>query len=124
MMSALPDLPDGLYSITNCLHHNHAALLNGNADEPVRGVFPVNLGTLRDNEKVSHAAAADMAYLTLLHSGSSSIAATVDTASRVLRSRSSLGAPGADTPMVKSSNRQTIECFGLSRVDPGNRTGM
>ena len=59
-MSVLPvaDFATGEYTIINSLHRNPAALLNGNADEPIRGVFPVSVGTFRKNEKVSQSAAA------------------------------------------------------------------
>ena len=79
-MSVLADFATGEYTIINSLHRNPAALLNGNADEPIRGVFPVAEGTFRENEKVSQSAAADKVLLTSLCSGTSSIAVTVNTA--------------------------------------------
>ena len=49
-------LEKGVYVITNSLNQNNAALLNANGDEPVRGVYPLAIGTdERDNEKVSFA---------------------------------------------------------------------
>ena len=53
------DLESGIYTITNRLHRNHAALLNDNADESVRGVFPLDEETVRDTEKVGRSVAAD-----------------------------------------------------------------
>ena len=45
----------GIYVIKNCLHHNNAALLNDNTDEPVRGILPGPVGEdNRDNEMVGH----------------------------------------------------------------------
>lgn len=52
-MSVTAEFGSGTYIITNSLHHNNAALLNDNADEPLRGVFPVDQSTFGDNEKVS-----------------------------------------------------------------------
>ena len=50
----MPDFETGVYLITNALHPNNAALFNDNANEPVRGILPVPIGTIpRDNEKVS-----------------------------------------------------------------------
>ena len=80
MMSALANFATGRYTITNCLHRNHAALLNDNWDEPIRGVFPVDEVAFRDTEKVRRPASADGVQLTLLRSGNSSVAVTVDTA--------------------------------------------
>ena len=98
-MSVLADFATGEYTIINSLHRNRAALLNGNADEPIRGAFPVGVG--KTNEMVGRSAALDKVVLILLCSGNSSIAVTVNTASRTLNSRSSLGAVGADTAMAK-----------------------
>ena len=82
------DLESGIYTITNRLHRNHAALLNDNADESVRGVFPLDEETVRDTEKVSHSirVAADRT-LTSLCSGNLSvpIVSQVDTVLRAQR---------------------------------------
>ena len=49
----MPDFETGVYLITNVLHPNNAALFVDNANEPVRGILPVSVGTdPRDNEKV------------------------------------------------------------------------
>ena len=97
-MSVLADFATGEYTIINSLHRNRAALLNGNADESIRGVFPVGVG--KKNEMVGRSAAVDRVILILLCSGTSSIAVTVNTASRTLSFRNSLGAVGADIVMV------------------------
>ena len=41
--------------LTNCLCHNNAALLNDDANEPVRGILPGPVGddNVRETEKVS-----------------------------------------------------------------------
>ena len=78
------DLESGIYTITNRLHRNHAALLNDNADESVRGVFPLDEETVRDTEKVSHSIAGARMWLTSLCSGNLSvpIVSQVDTVLR------------------------------------------
>lgn len=80
--SVLADFASGKYTIINSRHRNPAALLNANADEPIRGVFPVAEDSFREFEKVSRSAAADKVLLTLLCSGISSIVVTVNTASK------------------------------------------
>lgn len=53
-MAASRGLEEGIYYITNCLHHNNAALLNDNDREVIRGVSPENETTVRDTEKVRY----------------------------------------------------------------------
>ena len=48
----MPSFERGVYVITNCVYPNHAALLNANANEDIRGVFPESETTVRDSEKV------------------------------------------------------------------------
>ena len=49
----MPDFETGVYVLTNSLCHNNAALLNDNANEPVRGILPGRVGASeRDIEKV------------------------------------------------------------------------
>ena len=80
--SVLADFASGKYTIINSLHRNPAALLNGNADEPIRGVFPVAEGTFRENEKVSQSTASENVLLNSLCSGTSSIVVPADTVSK------------------------------------------
>ena len=82
------DLESGVFTITNRLHRNHAALLNANADESVRGVFPLDEETVRDTEKVSHSTrVVSDRTLTSLCSGNLSFPTVtqVDTVLRALR---------------------------------------
>lgn len=122
-MSVTADFASGTYTITNSLHHNNAALVNHNADEPLRGILPVGERTFRDSEKVSHSVAANRMQLNSLLSGSLSVAVMVGMTLQILRFRGSLGVAGADILMAKWSNPLVTECFGSSKTAQVDSTG-
>ena len=96
----MPDFETGVYLITNVLHPNNAALFNDNANEPVRGILPVPIGTIpRDNEKVRSATALKL-FPSRIFSGSWHIMATTGTASRTSNFKRAFAAVGRHTRMA------------------------